>query len=159
MTVSPVIEWRAVASPNGTVSSLTFLGNGFNGAIPAGTSSSQVTIRLYNNFANAASVADALNCVLAIYDDTVHQGLAQNGPTTSQYVQVQCVDYNGNTGGADTQFFAIGSSVKHSIPMNSGTISGSTPNYVTIILQIVVPSTATQGSVSQGLWIEYSSTV
>ncbi len=103
-------------------------------------------------------VADATNCVLTTYDDAVHQGLATTVPTTSKYVQVQVLDYNGGATHADSVFFAIGGSSKHAIPVNSGTLSGTGSNYVTLNVKVVIPASATQGSVGQGLWIEYSST-
>ena len=155
---SPVVEWRASTTPFATISTQAFTGAGFGGAIPVGTTSSPVTVRVYNNFAAAGSIADALNCVLAAYDDVVHQGTGINPSTVGLYTQVEVNDYNGVTTGADTSFFAIGGSTKHAIPTNGGTISGTGANYCTVNIQISVPATATQGSVSQGLWIEYSST-
>jgi hypothetical protein len=114
-------------------------------------------VRIYNNFSNAASIADATNAVIAVYDDTVHQGAATAVPTTSKYVQVEVNDYNGTTTGQDSTFFPIGGSIKHAIPVNSGTIGGASPNYVSVTIQIAVPSGATQGAVSQGIWCEYNS--
>ena len=158
MTASPVVEWRSNVSAFPVITSMALTGTGSGGAIPVGTTSSTVTARLYNNFAAAGGIADALNCVLAVYDDTVHDGLALTAATLGQYVQVEVTLYNGSGTGADSVFYAIGGSVKHPIPTNSGTISGTGANYVTIVIQYVVPSTATQGAVSQGLWVEYSST-
>lgn len=123
-----------------------------------GTNSTPVTVRVYNNFLAAGSIADALSCVLACYDDVIHQGTAVNTPTTGLYVQVEVLDYNGSVTGADSTYYAIGGATKHAIPTNSGTISGSGANYIEVSIQIAIPATATQGSVSQGLWIEYSST-
>lgn len=158
MATAPVIEWRQVASPNNTIASQAFSGTGFSGAIPAGTNSSSVQVRVYNNFANAASIADATNAVIACYDDTVHQGLATSVPTTGKYAQVQVVDYNGTTTNQDTVYFAIGGLTKHAVPVNNGTLGGASPNYITVNIQIAVPSNATQGAISQGLWLEYNST-
>lgn len=155
---SPVVEFRTVASPNGVITGQAMSGAGFAGAIPAGTNSTIVSVRIYNNFAGAASIADATGCVLAVYDDAIHQGTAINLPSTGLYVQVQVQDYNGNTTGADSLYFAIGGQTKHALPTNSGTISGNGANYVTVNVQVVVPSNAAQGSVSQGLWIEYTAT-
>lgn len=155
---SPVVEWRNATTPFAVISSVAFTGTGFSGAIPVGSNSSSVTIRIYNNFANAANIADAVLCTLAVYDDTVHQGQATSKATTGFYVQVQCTDYNGNTTGGDTQFVGIGGQTKHQIPVNGGTIGGTGTNYVTVVIQIAVPSTASQGSVSQGLWLEYTAT-
>lgn len=158
MASPPVIEWRASTTPFAVVSSLAFVGTGFGGAIPSGTTSTSQQIRIYNNFTNAASIADATNCTLAVYDDTVHQGLATSTPTTAKYVQVEVNDYNGTTTGQDTVFFPIGGSVKHLIPVNGGTIGGSATNYVTVTIQIAIPSSATQGAIAQGIWVEYNST-
>ena len=158
MATSPVVEFRSNVTPFAVITSQAMSGSGFSGAIPAGTTSTAATIRIYNNFAAAAGIADATGCVLACYDDTTHQGVGVTTPTTGLYIQVQVTNYNGVTTGADTQFFGIGGQTKHPIPVNSGTISGTGANYVTINVQVVVPSNATQGAVSQGLWIEYSAT-
>lgn len=158
MATSPVIEWRTVASPNGIVTGIAFTGSGYNGAIPVGTASSMVTVRIYNNFTATAGVADATNCVLSCYDDTVHNGIAVQKATTALYMQVQVADYNGVTTNADSSFYAIGGQTKHAIPTNNGVIAGASANYLTINLQVVVPTGATQGSVSQGVWLEYNST-
>jgi hypothetical protein len=155
---SPVIEWRAVANPNGIVSTQGLTGGGFGGAIPVGTSSTIFTARLYNNFAAAAGIADALSCVLAVYDDTTHQGSAVTNVASQHYIQVEVIDYNGVTTNGDTVFYPIGGSTKHPIPVNGGTLGGAVANYCTVNIQAVIPSTASQGSVSVGLWCEYSST-
>src|SRR5258707_3455334 len=144
MASPPTIEWRASTTPFAVVSSLAFVGTGFGGAIPSGTISTSQQVRIYNNFTNAASIADATNCTLAVYDDTVHQGLASTTPTTTKYVQVEVNDYNGTTTNQDVVFFPIGGSSKHLIPVNSGTIGGSGTNYVTLTIQIAIPSNATQ---------------
>ena len=158
MATSPVIEWRTAAAPNADLTSLALTGSGYNGAVPLGTASAATTVRLYNNFAAASGVADATNCVLAVYDDAVHQGTAITPPSTGLYVQVDVLDYNGATLGADTSYYALGGQVKHAVPVNSGTIAGSGSNYVTLSLQVVIPTGATQGSVSQGIWLEYNAT-
>lgn len=157
-SLAPIMEWRNAASPNAVVTSVAISGSGYNGAIPTGTSSTPVTLRLYNNFANASNIADALNCRIACYDDTVHQGVAVNPPALLLYVSIQVTDYNGLALGADTQHYGIGGGVKHAIPTNGGTISGTGSNYVSVSLQVSVPANATQGGVSQGVWLEYSST-
>jgi hypothetical protein len=158
MASPPVIEWRQVAGPNAVITSQAFSGTGFSGAIPAGTTSTSVQVRVYNNFANAATIADATNAVISCYDDTIHQGAATFVPTTGKYVQVEVIDYNGTTTGQDTVYFAIGGITKHAVPVNSGTLAGAAANYITVNIQIVVPANATQGAVSQGIWLEYSST-
>jgi hypothetical protein len=158
MTFSPVMEWRAAITPFAVITNQAFTGSGFAGAIPVGTNSGAVTIRLYNNFAAAASIADALNCTLACYDDTVHQGIAINPQTTGLYTQIQVLDYNGVTTGADALYYAIGGQTKHALPTNSGTVSGSGANYVEVSIRISIPANATQGSAGGGLWVEYSST-
>lgn len=156
--LSPVVEWRAAITPFGTISTLALTGVGSLGAIPVGTTSNVVTVRIYNNFAGASSIADALNCVLAVYDDAVHQGIAIVAPSMLQYLQVEVTDYNGVTTGQDTLYYAIGGSVKHPIPVNGGTLGGTTANYATINVIAVIPAIATQAAVSQALWLEYSST-
>lgn len=158
MASSPVVEWRQVASPNSVVSTFPLSGSAFSGAIPVGTSSNVFTLRVYNNFAVASSIADALSCVLAVYDDTIHEGQTVAVATSAKYVNVQVTDYNGISTGADSAYYAIGGATKHPLPVNGGTLGGATANYATINVKVVIPTTATQGSISQGLWIEYSST-
>lgn len=155
---SPVVEWRAAITPFGTLSSLTFSGSGFGGAVPLGTTSNVQTVRLYNNFAAAASIADANNCSLASYDDEIHQGLATTSQVNNHYLQVQVTDYNGVTTGADVSYFSIGGSFKHALPTNGSTISGTGANYVTINLKVSVPAIANNGTITQGVWLEFSST-
>jgi hypothetical protein len=158
MSTSPVVEWRSSTTPFAVITSLAMTGSGYSGAIPLGTVSATATIRVYNNFAAAGGIADATNCILATYDDTTHQGLAISAPVTGLYLSVQVLDYNGTTTGADSVAYLIGGGTKHAVPVNSGTLSGSGSNYFTIVLEIAIPSTAAQGSLSQGLWLEYSST-
>lgn len=159
MTSPPTIEWRASLTPFAVITSQAFSGSGFSGAVPAGTTSGALTVRIYNNFLAVASIADATNCVLAVYDDVVHQGTAVTTPAVALYVQAKVLDYNGVTTGADSAYVGLGGSTKHAVPVNGGVLagSGSATNYVTVSLQIVVPSTATQGSISQGIWLEYNS--
>jgi len=159
MATAPVIEWRAATTPFSVLATQALTGGGFGGAIPVGTSSATLTLRLYNNFANTAGVADALSCVLAIYDDTVHQGTAVTAGATGKYIQVQVLDYNGNTTGADASAIAIGGLTKHPLPVNGGTLAGAASNYTTLTVQAVLPANAVQGTLSLGLWLEYSSTV
>jgi hypothetical protein len=156
MASSPVIEWRSATSPYGVLSSLAFSGTGYAGAIGIGTASISQTVRVYNNFAGATGIADATNCVIALYDDTIHQGIATGNPSVNKYVNVKVADYNGNTLGADIFSYSIGGTAKHAIPTNGGTISGATANYITVTLQVIVPANASQGAVSQGIWIEYN---
>lgn len=155
---SPVIEWRASTTPYGTLSSLTFTGSGFGGAVPLGTTSNVQTVRIYNNFAAAANIADANNCSLASYDDEIHQGLATTTQVNNHYLQVQVVDYNGTTTSVDASYFSIGGSVKHALPTNGGTISGTGANYVTVNLKVSIPAVANNGTITQGVWLEFSST-
>jgi hypothetical protein len=158
-TLSPIIEWRSPTSPFGVLSSLALTGTGYNGAVVVGSTSTTATLRIYNNFSNTSGVADATSCRLACYDDTIHQGASVQPQTTGQYLQVQVANYNGNTTGADTNFYAIGGLTKHSISLNSGTLSGTGTNYFTVNVQVAIPATATQGITTQGLWLEYSSSV
>src|SRR4051812_14039328 len=108
MPTSPVVEFRNPTTPFAVITSLPLVGTGFSGAIPAGTTSNFLTVRIYNNFAAAGSVADALNCVLTSYDDVTHQSQGTIVPVTGQYLHVQVMDYNGVTTGADTSTFGVG---------------------------------------------------
>lgn len=158
MPTSPVIEWRSPSTPFGVLASLALPGGGYNGAVPIGTASSTILVRLYNNFLGTAGIADATACVLTIYDDTVHQGTAITPASTGLYIQVQVVDYNGLQTNADTVFYALGGQVKHALPVNLGILGGGAANYATIAIKVVSPANATQGTISQGIWLEYNST-
>lgn len=156
-SLSPTIEWRASTTPFAVQTGLGFTGSGYGGAIPVGTNSNIVTVRLYNNFQGGGGIADATSCVLACYDDAIHSGLALSTPTTGLYLQVMVIDYNGVTTGQDTQWYGIGGTgTKHAIPVNGGTIGGASTNYVTIQIRYSIPANATQGAVSQGVWLEYN---
>lgn len=158
MATAPTIEWRNSTSPFATISSLALTGSGTGGAIFAGNGSNVATVRVYNNFAAAASIADATSCTLACYDDTTHQGQMTSGII----LLVNVINYNGSTSGADAgspTFFQIsGTNNKHPVPTNGGTISGSGSNYITVQVAVFAASTASAGSVSVGLWLEYTST-
>lgn len=156
MALPPVIEFRDNSSPVTVLSTVTLSGTGAGGAIPGGTSSSPLTLRIYNNYAGAAGVGDALNCVLAVYDDTLHPGSATTEPTLSTWVQVQVLSYDGNPVGADGQYWPIGGTVKHTVPINGATLGGTGAHYLQANLQVVVPATAAGQTVTQGLWLEYS---
>ncbi len=114
-------------------------------------------MRVYNNFASVGSIADALACTLSCYDDATHQGQATTTPVTNLYLYVEVNDYNGGTTGQDVAFFAIGGLTKHAVPTNSGTISGTGTNYITVNIKAVVPVNNSIPSITQGLWLEYSS--
>lgn len=156
MSNQPVIEFRNATAPNAVIASLTLQGTGFNNAIPVGGQSTPVTIRIYNNFANTAGIHDAINCVLASYDDATHQGSAASTPVSQLWLNVQVLDFNGLTGSADTNYVPIGGATKHAVPVNNGTIPGATSNYIEVNLMVVIPATASSNSVTQGLWLEYS---
>lgn len=162
MATSPVVEWRAATSPFSVLASIALTGTGVGGAIPLGTNSFPVTVRVYNNFGQLSGVADAQNCVLAVYDDAVHQGQSTTSAVTGTYLQVQVLDYDGTTTGADLAYYPIGGTTKHPVPVNGGTLqgagAGTNTHYVEVSVQITAPATAFAGQVSQGLWLEYSST-
>jgi hypothetical protein len=158
MASAPVLEWRTTDSSHTVLTALAMSGSGFGGAIPIGTSSVSQTVRVYNNYAAASNIADATNCVIACYDDTIHQGTAITPATSNHYVNVKVLDYNGSTTNADFFAYPIGGTTKHAFAVNGGSIGGSGANYVTVTLTIMIPANATQGSVSQGVWIEYNST-
>lgn len=155
---SPIVEWRSSTSPNAVVISQALIGSGYNGAVPMGTSSVVATLRLYNNFPGVNGITDATSCVLAAYDDAINQGNATTPAAKNKYLHVKVLDYNGIVTNADTQYYGIGGTTKHPIPTNGGTIEGATPSYVTVNLKIVAPTNAVQGSVSQGVWLEYNTT-
>lgn len=156
---NPVIEFRADAGPNGVLASIPLSGNGANGAIVAGQSSGITIIRIYNNFAVAAGIHDATNCVLASYDDASNQGSQLTAPVQQQWLNVSVTTYNGvTTGGDGTTFFPIGGNTKHAVPVNGGVLPGAAANYIQVQLKAVIPALAALTNISQGLWLEYSFT-
>lgn len=159
MASAPVISWRSNTTPFGVISSVALTGSGTSGAVTAndGLSNSSV-IRVYNNFAAAGSIADALNGQFASYDDTTHQGTSATYPVANQLMILQVLNYNGSTAGVGGGAFVGGSSAKLVSSANSGTLSGTGSNYLTLNVQVVVPLSMTPGAYSQGLWYEYDST-
>ncbi|MFL5623978.1 MAG: hypothetical protein ACJ788_00090 [Ktedonobacteraceae bacterium] len=156
---SPVVEFRNPTTPFAVITSIGLTGTGFGGAIPVGSASSVFNFRIYNNFAAAGSIGDALMCALASYDDATHQGQGTTSAVIGRYLQVNITDYNGSTSGGDgSTYFPVGGQVKHTVPVNSATLAGAASNYITVNVKAVVPPNATQGSFNQGLWLEYSST-
>ena len=159
MASAPVISWRSNTTPFPVITSVALTGNGVSGAINSNDGfSATSTIRVYNNFSAAGSIADALNCQFASYDDTTHQGSSATYPVANQMLLVQVTNYNGSTSGAGGGATIGGSLAKLPVSTNSGTISGSGSNYVTLTLYVIIPLGMTPGSYSQGLWLEYDST-
>lgn len=144
-----------------TISSIAFTGTGYGGAIVVGKSSAVFVARVYNNFTGSGPLADAINCVLASYDDTTHQGSSTTPAVTQAWLNVQVTKYTG-VAVSDT-LHPIGGAQAYAITANSGTLQGNagggtTPftSYIELALSIVVPASATAASGAQGLWLEYS---
>jgi hypothetical protein len=122
-----------------------------------GQASNVFTCRIYNNFANSSTVGDAINTVLAVYDSTANQGYATTLPIQQTWLQVSVVDYNGVTTNADAgTYYPIGGTQKHPVTTNSGVISASGPNYLTVNMRLVVPSGAPAQVGTIGLFLEYA---
>ncbi len=120
----PIIEFRSATNPFPVLASLPLTGGGTGGAIVAGQTSNVSLIRIYNNFVNAGGISDAVNCVLAAYDDGTHWGSSLTVPVTQQWLQAQVIDYNGSTTSADTSYFPLGGTTKHAVPLNGGVLNG-----------------------------------
>jgi hypothetical protein len=153
-TTPPVIDFRDPTNLANPLASYTLVGTGVGGSIPAGSTSTPYTLRIYNNYAGAAGIADATNCVLAAYDSGSTRGGMTTPAVLGTWLQVEVINYNGVTVGADTQFYAIGGTVKHSVPTNTGTIAGSAANFITVTVQVVIPANASGANINQGLWLE-----
>lgn len=156
MATPPVITFTDTS--NAPLASLGLVGAGSAGAVLAGTTSATALCRIWNNQTGAANISDARNCVLAVYDDATHQGAQATAPTAQQYLQLQVQTYDSSATGADTQFWAVGGTVKHGVPVNGATLAGaaSAGHYMTVAVQLVVPLLASGGSAMQGIWLEYS---
>jgi hypothetical protein len=155
---APVIEFRSNVSAFPVLASVTLLGAGPGNAIVAGNSSTPQTIRIYNNFAGAGSISDAVNCVLASYDNIAQQSVSITDPVTQAWLQVEVLSYDGNVTGADSAYTAIGGSAKKPVPVNSGVLAGGASHYIQVSLKIVVPALGAGSAITQGLWLEYSYT-
>jgi hypothetical protein len=152
---APILSYATTAGA--ALASLTLTGTGAGGAVVAGTTSSAAALRDYNNQGGGSTVSDAFNCVLTTYDSSSVQGGQASAPVSGLWLQVQVLDYDGTTTGADTGFSAIGGTSKHALPVNGGHLGGGTGgHYATLQLQVVVPSTATSLSYTPALWTEYS---
>lgn len=153
-TLSPTIDFRDPTQTGVALGAVTLTGNGALQSIPTGTVSNVVTVRIYNNYANIAGIADATNCVLAAYDTATIQGSAATVPVLNAWLQVRVLDYNGATTNQDIQFASVGGPLKHVVPVNGAVLSGSGPNYFTVQIQVAVPASATGSVLSQALWLE-----
>lgn len=160
MATAPVIEWRNSTSPFAVITSLALTGSGVSGAVIAGNSSNVATVRIYNNFAAAGGVASADICTLACYDDITHQGQATTEAVVNQEIGVGVINYNGSTSQADPSgaYYRIGGTTKHLVPTNNFSISGTGSNYITVVLVVLPYVSASAGSRSVGVWLEYNST-
>lgn len=121
----PVISFRQNISPFSTLSSLTLTGSGSGGAVVAGQQSTIAAFRIYNNFANAGGISDAVNCELSSYDTATDRSGMLTAPVTQQWLQVKVLSYNESVTSADLQFFPIGGLQKHAVPVNGGTLNAS----------------------------------
>lgn len=120
---APVIEFRDPNNPGNTISTITLTGSGINNSVVSGSASNVSSIRIYNNYVGASGIPDALNCVLAAYDDPFTAGNATTDPVKQTWLQVAVLNYCGNTTNADASYIAIGGSTKHPVPTNSATVS------------------------------------
>lgn len=156
MGYAPVIEFRDSTDGSTVLSSIQLTGTGYNSSILIGESSNVYTSRVYNNYAAVGTAGDAINCALAVYDSVSQQGYATTVPIQQTWLQVSVTDYNGVTTNADTQYYPIGGTQKHAIPTNTGTISASGANYITVGMKLVVPSSAPAQVGTIGLFLEYA---
>src|SRR5260370_41690256 len=92
----PIIDFRDPNNPaGGALTNLALTGTGAGNAVVAGQVSTPSSVRIYNNYAQAGGISDALNCVLAAYDDATHQAIAVTGPTLQTWLQSPVTNYNG----------------------------------------------------------------
>lgn len=157
MGYTPVISYNNTTTPYTALSSIQLIGSGYNSSILIGQSSNVFTCRIYNNFGNSATVGNAINCVLAAYDSSANQGYATTLPIQQKWLQVSVQDYNGTTTNADNgAYYPIGGTQKHPVTPNSGIISASGPNYITVNMKLVIPSSAPAQVGTIGLFLEYA---
>jgi hypothetical protein len=145
MASAPVLT---LTDPNNTVlPTLNF------GVVDAGNTTGGIRIRIFNNLANAAGIADAINPTITTktYNgedsgDSVANG---NEVVINQMIQVQC------TSAGETSYYTIGGANIHSIS-DSPPQSGNVPppptihsnNYAECLVRAQVPPAATAANVS-----------
>lgn len=123
------------------------------GVVDAGNQTGGVPIRIWNNFANAAGISDAINPTITTktfngFDsgDTVANG---NEIVINQFIQVQ------NQTSGQTTYFAMGGANVQSIS-DSPPQAGNTPppptihsnGYAGCLLRAVIPASASAGNIS-----------
>jgi len=152
MAQAPVITLTDIN--NLTISNLNF------GVVDAGNQTGGIPVRIWNNFANAAGISDAINPTITTMTfngwdsgDTVANG---NEIVVNQFIQVQ------NSSSGQTTYFAIGGANVQSIS-DSPPQAGNTPppptihanNYAACLIRAVIPASASAGNISLLVRIAY----
>ena len=131
------------------------------GVVDAGNQTGGIQVRVWNNFAAATNIADAINPVITTktYNgldggDSVANG---NEIVTNQMIQVQC------TSAGQTSYFAIGGANILSIsdvPPQSGNTPPppiiSSGNFASCLMRAVVPASASSGNINFLIRVTYA---
>ena len=123
------------------------------GVVDAGNVTGGVRVRIFNNLANAANIADAINPTITTktYNGNDNGDSVANGNeiVVNQMIQIQC------TSSGQTAYASIGGPNVQSIS-DSPPQSGNTPppptihsgNYADCLLRAQIPPSATAGNIS-----------
>src|SRR5258708_27787884 len=126
----PIIDFRDPNNPaGGALTNLALTGTGAGNAVVAGQVSTPSSVRIYNNYAQAGGISDALNCVLAAYDDATHQAIAVTVPTVQTCLHASVTNYNGV--GTNNDSDAFGAAVYYPIARSQkhpALVAGATIN-------------------------------
>lgn len=129
---NPVVSIRKFTLPAETESLINF------GYIAADQTGFSLKINVYNNYDSAASVSDAKNFKVCVYDDQSKNILTD--PVKDKWVQVRQIAYNGIS--LNNEYVSIGGETKYQLPYNSGILAGSDGergSYTTLEFRIVTP--------------------
>ena len=127
------------------------------GTVDKGSTSEEITIRIWNNYGGASPVSDAENCSLVVKTftgvdegDEVHNG---QEIVSEKMVQAKC------TSRGDTEFIAIGGATTLPVGYTTGSrvlkgaISDPNEQVSTVVLKMVVPADASASSINFKLFL------
>ncbi|MEM3462894.1 MAG: hypothetical protein QXJ15_04430 [Candidatus Bathyarchaeia archaeon] len=119
------------------------------GTVDAGSNSSTITFRIWNNKGGSSSVSDAQECKLTTWDNTSHNSNNNVNGADSKPRPYCKQTYYDTTPVSDSYTNAWGADNKHSLPGNDGVIGGGMGgHYAQVDTYIAVPASASPGQVS-----------
>lgn len=131
------------------------------GTVPVGGQSSERRWRIWNNYAQASGIADAILCALGAHDQGAsnHEDWTLTPSAGWAYVRNYSYDGGGTPDGAFTNVHGV---TRLSMAYNSQTIegagAGTERHYWEVEVRIDVPAGATQGTKTFSICLRYSYT-